>query len=427
MEPRVKIIFGAIFFRVYFVMSSVLITIALSLYLGAEEFGYYVWLTAIAFLLSGLAQAGGNNLIVRETSRTNGRLVPLHVLRRTALISSGTLFALVAMALLFAGELMTPTTLLLLSLLAVSSLVLVLVSASNRGIGCLQSGQVPELVLRPTLFLVLIGAMVLARQTFGTNTIICLLVAAYTVAGLLATVLLARGLADRPEQPNEIPETDWLSSFFRLGLIGWLGVGNAQLLVILTGLLADYTQVGLYRVAAQAVIVMGFGLTAIETVQAPSYAREWKDKNLRGLHNLLQQSCRIGISISGVVMVLLLVLGRPLLEGLFGDSFIAAFPILCVLAGGQLLNALTGNVGVLMIAAKQERKLILGNFTALATTLFAAWLFIPMYGALAAAFASAFGLTLRNLLNLWFCYRILGLISLPFAPFRPHHDIPSDN
>jgi len=26
---------------------------------------------------------------------------------------------------------------------------------------------------------------------------------------------------------------------------------------------------------------------------------------------------------------------------------------------------------------------------------------------------------LRNLLALWFCYRGLGLISLPFAPFMP--------
>ena len=93
-----------------------------------------------------------------------------------------------------------------------------------------------------------------------------------------------------------------------------------------------------------------------------------------------------------------------------------------MLAGGQLLNALTGKVGVLMIAAKQESKLILGNIIALAATLLVAWMFIPQYGALAAAWASALGLILRNLLNLWFCYRELGLISLPFARFTSRTD-----
>ncbi|MEQ9393705.1 lipopolysaccharide biosynthesis protein [Haliea sp.] len=432
MARGLKIISGAIAFRLYFALFSVLITIALSQYLGVENFGRYAWLTSIAFLLSGLAQAGGNSLVVRETSRSMGRRVPVHVLCRTTLISGGTLVALTAVALLFTGDRMTPALLVPLGLLAVGHLALVLVSASNRGLGHLQAGQIPELVLRPTLFLVLIGGVVLAGyvsgpgvdSAFGSDTMVYLLAAAYAGAGLVAIVLLAQGLAARSDLPDETPETDWLGSFFRLGLIGWLAVGNAQLLVIVTGALADFSQVGLYRVATQAVMIMGLGLTAIETVQAPGYARAWKDGDLRRLHDLLQQSCRIGIAFSAPVMVLLLLLGRPMLGLLFGDSFTAAFPALCLLAGAQLLNALTGNVGVLMIAAKQERKLILGNLAALTATLLAAWLFIPQNGSLAAAGAGAFGLTLRNLLNLWFCYRTLGLVSLPFAPFRLRSDAP---
>lgn len=416
-----NIISRAIGFRLYFALSSVLITIALSRHLGVDSFGRYAWLTSIAFLLSGLAQAGCNSLVVRETSRSTGRHVPWHVLRRTALISGATLVGATGVALLFTGERMTPNLLLPLGLLAVGSLVLVLVSAANRGIGQLQAGQVPELVLRPTIFLLLIGAAILAGLRQGTHpdpdTMVYLLVVSYALSGMVATLLLARGLASRPQHPDEAPEADWLGSFFRLGLIGWLAVSNAQLLIILTGSLADYTQVGLYRVATQAVMIMGLGLTAIETVQAPAYARAWRDDDPRRLHDLLQQSCRIGVAISAAVMIFLLVAGRPLLGWLFGDSFTAAFAALCVLTGGQLLNALTGNVGVLMIAAKQERKLILGNVSALAATLLAAWLFIPQYGALAAAGTGALGLTLRNLLNLWFCYRVLGLVALPFASF----------
>ena len=116
------------------------------------------------------------------------------------------------------------------------------------------------------------------------------------------------------------------------------------------------------------------------------------------------------------MLVFLLILGRPILGWLLGEDFTAAFPTLCVLAGAQLINAMAGNVDVVLIAAKQERKLILGNVVALAVTLLAAWLFIPQYGALAAAVASGIGLSLRKLLALWFCYQSLGIISLPFAP-----------
>ena len=331
MAKGVKIISGAIAFRLYFALSSVLITIALSRYLGVDDFGRYVWLTSIAFLLSGMAQAGGNSLVVRETSRSEGRYVPWRILRRTALISGGTLAVLATGTLLLAGERIPPDLLPLLSLLAVGNLALVLVSAANRGIGRLQAGQLPELVLRPTLFLLLIGGAVLVGSRFGAvfgpETMVYLLVAAYAVAGLVAAFLLKNGVATRPNQPDESPETDWLGSFFRLGLIGWLSVGNAQLLIILTGSLADYTQVGLYRVAAQAVMIMGLGLTAIETVQAPGYAHAWKDDNPYRLHDLLQQSCRVSVAISAAVMVFLLLAGRPVLGALFGDSFTAAFPL----------------------------------------------------------------------------------------------------
>ncbi|GEM_PF-2369169 len=417
-----KIISEAIVFRLYFNFSSVLIAIALSRYLGVENFGRYAWLISIVFLLAGLAQAGGSSLVVRETSRSSGRQVPALLLRRTAMISGGTLVVMTGVAALINRDRISVDLLVPLGLLAVGYLALVLVSSSNRGIGLLQAGQVPEMLVQPTLFLALIGGAMLLRPNFGPVIMIYLLVAAYALAGLVATLHLVRGLATRPMLPEEAPDTDWLGSFFRLGLIGWLVVGNAQLLIFLTGLLADYTQVGLYRIAMQAVVIMGLGLSAIETVQAPAYARAWKDGNVRLLHDLLQQSCRFGVAMSAVVMVFLFIFGQSLLSMLFDESFTAAFPALCILACGQLFNALTGNVGLLLIAARQEKKLIYGNFLALAVTLLMAWLFIPQYGALAAAAASGLGMIVRNFLALWFCHRTLGLLSLPFAPFWPQPD-----
>ena len=417
MAQGLRIISSAITYRIYFAASSMLITVALSRYLGLDDFGLYAWLTSIAFLLSGLAQAGGNSLVVRETSRSAGRQLALRILQRTGLISAATLLVLTLGVLLYAEEHVTLRVLAALVLLALSNLTLVLISASIRGVGWIQAGQIPELVLRPTLFLLLIGGVMLSGQTFGAEAMVYYLVLAFVVSVMVAALLLVRGLAQRPEAPDETPEADWLGGFFRLGLMGWLAVGNAQLLIILTGALANYAEAGLYRVATQAVLIIGLGFSALETVQAPAYARAYKDDDHFRLHHLLQQSCRIGVAIAAAVMLVLFLLGWPLLALLFGESYTAAYPALTVLAGAQLVNAMTGNVGILLIAAKQEQKLILGNLAALVITLLAAWLFIPQYGALAAAVAGGLGLTLRNLLAMGFCWQTLGILALPFAPY----------
>lgn len=417
MAQSLRLISRAIVFRLYFSASSVLILVVLSRYLGLEEFGRYAWLVSISFLISGLSQTGGNHLVVRETSRSSGRRAPVQILLRTMMISAATLGVLTVAALLLADDLTVP--LLPLALLAAGNLTLVLLGASTRGMGLIQKGQIPDLVLRPTLFLVFLGLAVLSGRLLQAEGIVYLQIAAYGAVVLVAGFFFVSGLAGQIQADAQPLEKDWLGSFFRLGLISWLAVGNAQLLVILTGALASYAEVGLYRIAAQAVLIMGLGLAAIEAVQAPAYARCYKADDHYGLHDLLQQSCRIGVLISATVMVFLVVLGRPLLVVLFGKGFSAAFPALCVLAGAQLFNAMTGNVGILMIAAKRERKLILGNAAALSVTLLTAWLFIPQYGALAAAVASGLGLTVRNLLNMWFCWQAFGILAVPFAPYLP--------
>lgn len=418
MVQNLLTISGAIMFRVYFMVASMAITLALSRHLGLEEFGRYTWLVGIAFLLSGLSLAGGNSLVVRETSRTSGKQAPLEILARVALVSGGTLFSLAAVALFFTRKEMAWAQLLPLLLMAGSHLMLVLLGASARGIGLIQKGQIPELVMRPTLFLLWVGLLVLMGWSLSAEEVIYLQVASYLAVILFAAGLFLNGLKTRPVKPQETIEPGWLLSFFRLGAVGWLAVANDQLLVILTGYLSSYGEVGLFRVASQGVLIMGLGFSAFETIQAPALARAYKSGDHHSMHLLLQQSCRIGLLISAAVMIFLIITGRLLLRLLFGGDFVAAYAVLSVLAAAQLINASTGNVGLLMIAAKREGKLIYGNSLALMITLLSAVYLIPKYGALAAAFSSGLGLITKNILAAWFCWRAFGILALPFAPYR---------
>lgn len=419
---NLKHISGSIVFRLFFVVTSVLISVVITRLLGLEGFGEYSWLVSMAFLLAGLAHAGASNLIVRETSRSTGRAVPIRVLFRVGGVSTLLLILFTGGAIAAGNVGLSNDIILPLILLALFNLVLMFLGASTRGMGLITSGLFPELALRPTLFLAMLGIGFLAGMHATAQTIVYGQVTAYALAVVVAVFLLIRGLGKRAPESEEKLGADWLSSFFWLGIMGWLNIANSQLLVILTGYLADFSQVGLYRVAAQAVVVIGIGLTAIDAVQAPVYARAYKDGEHRKLHDLMQQASRICLAISSSVMIGLYLVGQKALGAVFGPEFEAAYPVLFILGVGHVLISVTGTIHPLLIAAKLERRLAVSNVAALAVMLITAFAFIPIYGAVAAAIAAVLSLITRNVVNACFCWKELGIIALPFAPFIPREE-----
>lgn len=416
-----RAISSSILFRLYFAGASIATTIVLTRILGLEQFGRYAWLMSIAFLISGLSQAGANNLIVRETARTRSRRAPVQILIRTSAVSFALLTTLIIATVVFAGKQAGLATILALVLLAAGNLTLVLLGASTRGIGLIRTGQLPELVLRPTLFLALLIFATGAGHSPSAEMILNLQLAAFAVMSIAATWLLLQGLSKRPSGMVEPIETKWIGNYLSLGVVGWLAVGNSQILLILTGSLSNFEQVGLYRVAAQSMLMIGLGLAAIETAQAPSYVRAYQEGSHDVLCQLLQRSCRIGFLMSASAMISLLLLGRFLLSRLFETDLHQAFPALCILGIGQLLNSATGNVGILLIASNRERKVILGSLGALLTTLSAALAFVPKHGAVGAAIAGASGMTIRNMCNTAFCWKEFGILGLPFVTLKRRH------
>jgi len=84
---------------------------------------------------------------------------------------------------------------------------------------------------------------------------------------------------------------------------------------------------------------------------------------------------------------------------IFGKDFNGAFPVLVILAFGEMINALTGPAGNLLVLTGQQR--ISVRILTLGVTVcigFNLWL-IPLYGAVGAAFSMALGLIVINILR----------------------------
>jgi O-antigen/teichoic acid export membrane protein len=90
--------------------------------------------------------------------------------------------------------------------------------------------------------------------------------------------------------------------------------------------------------------------------------------------------------------------GRWLLTTVFGAAFSSGTTSLAILAAGQLINAATGPVGVLLNMTGRERKTARGHAVALGVQLVSGVVLIPRWGVEGAAAATALSVAARNLI-----------------------------
>jgi O-antigen/teichoic acid export membrane protein len=156
---------------------------------------------------------------------------------------------------------------------------------------------------------------------------------------------------------------------------------------ILIGTLKDTTEAGLYAVASRVAILVLFVMNALQSIGAPLFAEAYSADRASGLRKVVRNFNLVSVAAALPIGLLLLLFAKPIL-GAFGDGFRAASPVLQVLAGMQVLNVLTGPVGVLMSMTGRQNQLaaLLGG--GLLIHIILCGFLIPEYGAVGAAWAA---------------------------------------
>ena len=103
---------------------------------------------------------------------------------------------------------------------------------------------------------------------------------------------------------------------------------------------------------------------------------------------------------------------------LFGGEFKEASIALQIMAGGQLVNVLTGSVGFLLIMTGNGRSILRATLVMILVNVFLCALLIPDFGATGAALAAAISLVTANLLKVYYVRQKLGFFALPLLPHR---------
>lgn len=402
---------------------SFVTSLVLARTLGPDGFGIYAFAIAVITLLGVPAVLGLPQLVVRHVAAYRSRAAwgPLAGLLRLANQAAGAV-SLVLAAAAFGATLAVwgdtrieaiRTLWLALPLVPLLALAAIRVAAL-QGFDHVVLAQVPEGLLRPALFLVLIGVLAVAGAASPVTVMLMQLIA--TAAAFVAgTFFLSRHTPPEPRRvAPEYRTRQWLGSAWPLLVVGGMQVINTQADLLLLGALTSAPEVGVYRIASRGAELVLFMLTAINLVVAPTLSQLAATGDRSPLQWVLNMTAWVAFAFALPLTLVLVVFARPLLAFVFGADFAAGSVPLAILCMAQLVNAATGAVATLMVMAGREKDTAiavgLGALLNVALNL----ALIPYWGMTGAALATAASVVVCNVWLALRAYRVLGVNATVF-------------
>jgi O-antigen/teichoic acid export membrane protein len=407
---------GSLFLKAAYIMLSFATIVALARMLGPNGYGIYTYVFALVSLLSIPAEFGLPNLVVRETAnalakqawgaiqgiwRWSGKItIALTIILVLGAILTvaifGDHFSREQLVTLFWGLALVP-------LVALGDLR----GAALRGLNRVIQGQLPEQVILPGFYILLILGAGFVLPTGHLTPVMAMLlrVLAAALAFAIGAWLLWRATPLEVRHSKPVYESRrWLASTLPLAFTSSMGFINSRASIIILGLFVSSTDVGIYRVADQMAILVSIGLDAMNMVIAPQFAHLYAIGDMGRLQRLATASARVVLCLTLPVALVFLFFGKTLLNLVFGPEFIPAYEPLAILTVGQLINSATGSVGFLLMMTGYEQDTARGMAIAAVSNIVLNLVLVPLWGTKGAALASAITLVIWNVL-LWLAVR----------------------
>lgn len=373
--------------------------------LSANGYGVYVYAAAWTTLLIGPATLGFDRLLIRQVAvyRTEAawgliRGLLRQARRLTLLTSTGlSIAAGIAVWLMVAPADRQMRATLWLALLSVPFLALItLQQATAQGLKQVVLGQLPITLIRPVSLILLIfplhamtGAALLPAQVMALSLVVTFLTFA------IGAKMLHKILPEDFKAHAVYQTGGWVRRALPLLWLGGLYLLNSQMDTLMLGTMREPKEVAIYNIANRTAELMTFTLVAVSVTIAPTVAELWARGDVKRLQRVVKQSVRAVAAVSVPLAIGLIVFGRLILR-LFGPEFAQGYYALVILTGGQLINALAGSVGLLLVMTNHERDVIIAHGLSLFVLLVLGSVLIPWWGIEGTAVARVSSLILWN-------------------------------
>ena len=391
--------------------------------LGAKGFGIYSYASAWTYLLLIPSALGLEGLILREIAvyKTQSKWGLVKGLlgwsNGIVLLNSIAIAILTAIGfwLFSSPENIETTSVILIALLAVPADALTrLRQPAMRAIDSIVMGQLPEAIIRPLLLSLFLLASVLFLDELDVSLAVMVKVGAAIVTCIAGELLLRACVSKQIKNFRPVYQPKiWFKSALPMLLIGSMYVVNGQTDTIMLGTLSNPEAVGIYTVANRGAALITFVLMAFDTSIAPTFANLYTKGELEKLQKIVTQSCQAIFAIALLMTIVLIVFGNWLLL-MFGSEFVRGHLVLSILSIGQLVNAFTGSVALLLIMTGFDKYTAIGVGISAVLNIILNAIFIPLWNAEGAAIATATSMICWNIILVYFAQQKLKIKSIPF-------------
>jgi O-antigen/teichoic acid export membrane protein len=186
---------------------------------------------------------------------------------------------------------------------------------------------------------------------------------------------------------------------------------------IMIGAIIGTREAGIYVAVSRTAAFTLFGINAVNVVLGPMISALHSSDKREDLQRLLMLAARGGFAFMVPVGAVLVLWGRHVL-GFFGAEFVEGYTPLVILAAAQMVNALAGSVGVLLVMTGHQRLVCVILTASVLLNVLLNAILIPAYGLSGAAAATGSTTVLWNVLLLVYVSKRMGLNPTVFASAR---------
>jgi len=374
--------------------------------LGAAAYGVYAFAFATLNVLGILCLAGLGMLAIREVAQlqATARTGLLHGFLRYAAVSvtaaSLAVSGLVAVVVWQLGAGIDQDQ--RLAIAAVSAILpffalSALGQAVLTGLKHILLAQLPETVIRPVIFAVLVlGAVAAGFPLSGAAAMALFAVGAVLGFAFAAASLWRKLPAGMLAAAAEYRTADWARGAAVLWLNSLYQTVNLYGTPIILTLLADPTATGVFALCFALTNLIPFVAFAVERAFSPQVAALWAQGERQRLQANLVRMVRLSF-LAALPIALVVLAGGGALLGLFGAQYAVGGDAIRILALGQLASIGLGQPYMVLVMIGEEKatgRVVLARTVAALALNF---VLVPLFGLTGAAVAQSGGLVLSQL------------------------------
>lgn len=411
--------------RVLGIGVAFLTQVVLARLLGVDEYGIYAYALSWLTVLAMLGAVGVDHSTLRFVGQYKGRedWILLRGFLRwsfgSALIVSIVTTVVAVSVLIAIGPSLSPShksTYLVACLLIPIMVQLQIGSGTIRAFRKIARAQIPADLVRPILIVALLGVTywALDREVLATTAMGATLAASAVALGVIIFFLRSIVRESVPRARAEYRSFEWLAVSFPLLILNGSYLLLSQTDILMIGALLDTTEAGIYSAASRLAMLLPLGLATVNAIAAPMIAEFHATNDRRKLQRTLTVAAWCALGLAFPLAVVILFAGDWLLA-LYGQEFRAAYFALLILAGGQVVNTITGPVGFVMTMTGHQKQAMTILILMIPANLLLNSLLIPEFGIEGAAVATTATTVTHNLLMLAYVRKHHRLNTTVFA------------